>query len=225
MLLMPALMILLVIVLSYIIGSIPWGIVIVRIFTGKDIRRLGSGRTGGTNVMRAAGFLAGLMTAVLDVTKGIASGWIADALVPGNAWVKVLAAVIALLASTKSIFYTERDAAGKLHFKGGAGGATGLGAAIALWPLSFFVIFPVAALVFVLVGYASVTTISVAVVSTIIFAVRAVAVDAPWQYVVYGILAVLICLYALRPNLKRLREGTERVVGLRAYYLRRANQH
>ena len=78
--------------------------------------------------------------------------------------------------------------------------------------------------VFVVVGYASVTTISVAVVSTILFTVRAVAVDAPWQYIVYGVLALLIVLYALRPNLKRLREGTERVVGLRAYYLKRANQ-
>jgi acyl phosphate:glycerol-3-phosphate acyltransferase len=222
---MPVLMILLVIILSYILGSIPWGIVVVRLFTGKDVRQIGSGRTGGTNVMRAAGLFAGLMTAGLDVMKGVASGWIADALIPGNPWIKVLAAVIALLASTKSIFYTERDEQGKLHFKGGAGGATGLGAAIALWPLSVVIIFPVAALVFVLVGYASVTTISVAVAATIIFAVRAVAVDAPWQYVVYGILAVAICLYALRPNLKRLREGTERVVGLRAYYLKRANQH
>jgi glycerol-3-phosphate acyltransferase PlsY len=221
---MPFLMLLLVMVASYVIGAIPWGIVIVFIFTGKDIRKMGSGRTGGTNVMRAAGLVAGAVTAILDVMKGVASGWIADALVPGNAWVKVLAAVIALLASTKSIFYTERDENGKLHLKGGAGGATGLGAAVALWPSSVFFIFPIAALVFVVVGYASVTTISVAVVTTILFTVRAVAVDAPWQYIVYGVLALLIVLYALRPNLKRLREGTERVVGLRAYYLKRANQ-
>jgi glycerol-3-phosphate acyltransferase PlsY len=221
---MPLLMLLIVIVASYLIGAIPWGILIVFIFTGKDIRKMGSGRTGGTNVMRAAGLIAGASTAVLDVMKGVASGWIADALVPGNVWVKVLAAVIALLASTKSIFYTERDAQGRLQLKGGAGGATSLGAAIALWPYSALFIFPIAALVFVLVGYASVTTISVVVVSTILFAVRAVAVDAPWQYIVYGVLALLIVLYALRPNLKRLREGTERVVGLRAYYLKRANQ-
>ncbi len=217
--------VLLVVVLSYVLGSIPWGWVVVKLFTGKDVRQMGSGRTGGTNVMRAAGFFAGLLTAGLDVSKGLASGWIADALVPGNVWVKVLAAVIALLASTKSIFAIERDESGRIHLKGGAGGATGLGGAMALWPYSFLVIFPVAALVFVLVGYASVTTISIAVASVVLFAVRAIAVDAPWQYIVYGILAVLIVLYALRPNLKRLREGTERVVGLRAYYLKRGNQH
>ena len=221
---MPLLMFISVIAASYIIGAIPWGIVIVFIFTGKDVRKMGSGRTGGTNVMRAAGLIAGAMTAILDVMKGVASGWIADALVPGNVWVKVMAAVIALLASTKSIFYTTRDEQGKLHLMGGAGGATGLGAAIALWPYSVFFTFPIAALVFVLVGYASVTTISVVVASTILFAVRAVAVDAPWQYIVYGVFALGIVLYALRPNLKRLREGTERVVGLRAYYLKRANQ-
>lgn len=214
-----------VIVLSYVIGSIPWGLVVVRLFTGKDVRKVGSGRTGGTNVMRAAGFAAGFLTAVLDVGKGLASGWIADALVPGNVWVKVLAAVIALLASTHSIFYMERDEQGKIHLRGGAGGATGLGAAMALWPISIFIILPVAVIAFLLIGYASVTTISIAAAATVIFAVRAVAVDAPWQYIVFGILALLIVLYALRPNLKRLREGTERVVGLRAYYLKRSNQH
>jgi glycerol-3-phosphate acyltransferase PlsY len=222
---MTILPIFLVIALSYLIGSIPWGWVVVKLFTGKDVRQTGSGRTGGTNVMRAAGFFAGLLTAGLDVGKGLASGWIADAIVPGNPWVKVLAAVIALLASTHSIFNIERDETGRIHLRGGAGGATGLGGAMALWPLSFVVIFPVAALVFVLVGYASVTTISIAVASVILFAVRAIAVDAPWQYIVYGILALLIVLYALRPNLKRLREGTERVVGLRAYYLKHGNQH
>lgn len=222
---MELLPLLLVIVLSYVLGSIPWGWVVVKLFTGKDVRQMGSGRTGGTNVMRAAGFFAGLLTAGLDVGKGLASGWIADALLPGNVWAKVLAAVIALLASTHSIFAIERDEAGRIHLRGGAGGATGLGGAMALWPLSFVVIFPVAALVFVLVGYASVTTISIAVASVVLFAVRAIAVDAPWQYIVYGILALLIVLYALRPNLKRLREGTERVVGLRAYYLKRGNQH
>lgn len=217
--------ILLVIVLSYVIGSIPWGVVVVRIFTGKDVRKMGSGRTGGTNVMRAAGFAAGLLTAILDVVKGLASGWIADAIVPGNVWVKVLAAVIALLASTHSIFNIERDALGKIHLRGGAGGATGLGAAMALWPISIFIILPIAVIAFGLIGYASVTTISIAAAATVIFMVRAVAVNAPWQYIIFGILALLIVLYALRPNLKRLREGTERVVGLRAYYLKRANQH
>lgn len=221
---MEILMSILVMIASYVLGSIPWGIIVVKLFTGKDVRQVGSGRTGGTNVMRAAGVFAGLLTAGLDVFKGFGSGLIAEALVPGNIWVRVLAAAVALLASTYSIFYTERDAQGKLRLKGGAGGATGLGGAMALWPSSVFVILPIAALVFVLVGYASVTTISVAVVATIIFAVRAIAVDAPWQYIVYGVLALLIVLNALRPNLKRLREGTERVVGLRAYYLKRANQ-
>ena len=144
---------------------------------------------------------------------------------PGNVWVKVLAAVIALLASTKSIFYMERDENGKLHMRGGAGGATGLGAAMALWPVSLFIILPIAAIVFIFVGYASVTTISIVAAATVIFVIRTVAVNAPWQYIVYGVLALLIVLYALRPNLKRLREGTERVVGLRAYYLKRAQQH
>lgn len=216
--------ILFVILLAYLLGSIPWGLLVVKLFTGKDVRKVGSGRVGGTNVMRAAGVLAGAVTVVLDLMKGYASGWIAEALVPGSVWVKVLAALVALLASTRSIFMIERDSSGHIQLRGGAGGATGLGGAMALWPYSALIILPVAALVFIFVGYASVTTISVAVVSTLVFAVRAIEGGAPWQYIVYGVFALFIVLYALRPNLKRLREGTERVVGLRAYFLKKSSQ-
>jgi len=67
---MDMLKILLVLTLSYLIGAIPFGLVVVKIATGKDVRTIGSGRTGGTNVMRAAGFAAGAVTAVLDWLKG-----------------------------------------------------------------------------------------------------------------------------------------------------------
>ena len=58
-----------VLVLSYLIGSIPFGLIIVKIVTGKDIRSIESGRTGGTNVMRAAGVLSGVITGLMDVLK------------------------------------------------------------------------------------------------------------------------------------------------------------
>jgi acyl phosphate:glycerol-3-phosphate acyltransferase len=108
--------------------------------------------------------------------------------------------------------------------RGGAGGATAFGGAIGLWPPIILYIIPFGLIAFFIIGYASVTTISVAVIVTLVFFVRALMGLSPWAYVFYGILSIFIVLYALRPNLKRLREGTERPVGLRAYLRKKAAQ-
>jgi len=221
---MPLINILLTAGMCYLIGSIPFGLIIVKMATGKDVRQIGSGRTGGTNAMRAAGFLAGAATAILDVMKGVASGWIAEWLVPGDPWLKVLAAIFALWGAIHSIFLIEKDESGRLRLRGGAGGATGLGGAIALWNPSLLIILPVGALIYLFVGYASVTTISVAVSALVIFAIRAFVNNQPVQYIAFGVAALATVLYALRPNLKRLKEGTERVVGLRAYFRKKQKQ-
>lgn len=210
--------ILLIILFSYLIGSIPFGLIIVKIASGKDVRKIGSGRTGGTNAMRAAGLIAGAITAILDVLKGVASGWIAEWLAPGDHWLKVLAALFALWGAIHSVFLLEKDEHGVWRMRGGAGGATGLGGAIALWNPSVFFIVPVGALIYLFVGYASVTTISVAISALVIFTIRAFVDNQPFQYIIFGVATLATVLYALRPNLKRLRNGTERVVGLRAYF-------
>ncbi|MEP0807207.1 MAG: glycerol-3-phosphate acyltransferase, partial [Chloroflexota bacterium] len=122
-----------VVVLGYLLGSIPFGLLIVKFKTGKDLREIESGRTGGTNTLRAAGFGAGLLTAILDILKGAASVWIAQTLSPGNHLVHVLAPVAAILGHNYSIFLIRRDEDGKLRFHGGAGGAPALGGAVGLW--------------------------------------------------------------------------------------------
>lgn len=213
--------ILLVLVLAYLVGSVPFGLLIVWIARRKDLRSIESGRTGGTNAMRAAGFLAGAATAIFDVLKGTAAVWIAVWLTPDLAWVKVAAGLLAILGHNYSVFLIESRAKGGIRLRGGAGGAPAFGAAIGLWAPSAYIIFPLALLVFLLIGYASVTTMSIAFFATVIFTVRAIQGESPWIYVAYGIGALAAVLWALRPNLKRLREGTERVVGLRAYYLKR----
>jgi len=213
--------ILLVFVLSYVAGSIPFGLLVVWIFNGKDIRSIESGRTGGTNAMRAAGFIAGLLTAGMDVLKGVSTGWIVSWLMPGTPWVAVVAALMAILGHNYSIFLIEEKIGGGVRLRGGAGGAPAVGGAIALWPPSALIILPLAALVYVIVGYASVTTMSIPIFAAIVFAVRAAQGSSPWVYVWYGVAALLIVLWALRPNLARLVAGNERVVGLRAYWKRR----
>jgi acyl phosphate:glycerol-3-phosphate acyltransferase len=211
----------LVLVLSYLLGSIPVGWIVVAIGTGKDVRGFGSGRTGGTNAMRAAGLLAGLLTALGDVLKAAATALVVAYFTPGMVWVQVAAALLAIVGHNYPIFLIRRNEAGKLHLSGGAGGAPCLGGAIALWPPIWLFVLPLGALIYVGVGFASVTTMSLAVLSTIIFGYRAYMGLGPWEYVVYGLVAEFLVVWALRPNLVRLRQGNERPVGLRAYFLKR----
>lgn len=213
-----------ILVASYLIGSIPIGWIIVRLFKGTDVRTVGSGRVGGTNVMRAAGFLAGLLTSIADAGKGILAGLIATLLLPDSVWVKIFAVILAVVGQIFSVFLIEKDVDGKLKLRGGAGGSTTLGGAIALVPYSWMIILPLIVLVYIGVGYASVTTISIAFFSLILFGYQAAAGLGPWEFVIYGACTLLIVLYALRPNLKRLAEGTERAVGLRAYFEKKLNQ-
>ena len=97
-----------IILLAYIFGSIPFGLLIVKLKTGKDIREVESGRTGGTNAMRAAGFWAGFATAMLDILKGAVAVWVTQWLTPDQ-WAHVLAPLAAILGHNHSIFLAERD--------------------------------------------------------------------------------------------------------------------
>lgn len=205
------------IIISYLIGSIPFGYLIVKITKGEDIRQIQSGRTGGTNTMRAAGFSAGLLTAVFDITKGALSVQIGRELLNiTNPWLLILLPLAVIVGNNYSIYLASKNENDKLEFGGGAGGAACLGGSIGLWWPSGIIILFVGILIFYLVGYASVTTMSIALTSTIIFIVGAVNHITPWPYTVYGILAEVLLLISLRPNIQRLINGTERLHGLRA---------
>jgi acyl phosphate:glycerol-3-phosphate acyltransferase len=202
--------------LAYLIGSIPSGLLVVKIANGKDVRDIESGRTGGTNAMRAAGPLAGLFTAALDVFKGAAAVWIGQNLFSSPDWIVAVNGLFAILGHNYSAFLIKRNADGKLVFKGGAGGATTLGVAIGLWMNSWLVILPIAGLVYLFIGYASITTISIAISTMGISIVRAINGAASWVYAILGAAAVGAVVFALKPNLQRLKEGTERRVQLLA---------
>jgi len=203
--------------LGYLLGSIPFGLIWVKLISGKDIRRVASGRTGGTNAARAAGAGAGILTALMDIAKSAASVWIAQALTPDNHWVHVLAPVAAIMGHNYSVFLIERHTNNRLRLRGGAGGGPAAGGAIGLWWPSALILLPTSLLVFFGVGYASVTTISVALVSTIIFAVRYSMGLGQLADVFYGMFALILLLWALRPNIKALAEGRERFHGWRPW--------
>ena len=198
---------------SYFLGAIPFGLIIVKLMTGLDIRQVASGRTGGTNAMRAAGPIAGLLTTAFDIFKAAASVWLARA-VTGNVWMHALAPIAAILGNNYSVFLIERREDGRLHLRGGAGGAASGGGTFGLWAPAGLILIPFAFLVWFGIGYASVTTLSVGLMSIIILGYRAAIGAAPWEYVLYGVLAEALLVWALRPNIQRLLSGTERRHGL-----------
>jgi glycerol-3-phosphate acyltransferase PlsY len=210
-----------VLLISYGIGSIPFGLLIVKLSTGKDIRQVESGRTGGTNAMRAAGFWAGLGTAIMDILKSASTVWLTRWIIsmgwlPDSAWLVMLAPVCAILGHNYSIFLAERTEDGKLRLRGGAGGAPAVGGAFGLWPPSLIITVALGIIFLFGVGYASLATLSVGIVSAIIFAYRAWIGASPWEYILYGLISFALLVWALRPNIQRLLNGTERIVGWRA---------
>lgn len=208
--------ILLLSLISYILGSIPVGLILVKLSTGKDLRQIESGRTGGTNAGRAAGFWVGFLTALLDGLKAAIAVWITRALLPNLTWMEVISPLLAVFGHNYSIFLLERSATGRLRLRGGAGGAPFVGGAFGIWPPSLLIIVPIGAFILFIIGYASLTTMSTALIAIAIFTIRAIWFDSPWQYIFYGVIGEILLLWALRPNIRRLLNGTERLVGLRA---------
>lgn len=198
---------------AYVFGSVPFGLIVVKLMTGKDLRTIASGRTGGTNAMRAAGPWAGVFTAVLDILKAAATVWLAQA-VSANHWIHTLAPIFAVIGHNHSIFLIERDPDGHIQLRGGAGGAAAGGGAFGLWPPVAFILIPLGLLIWYVTGYASVTTLCIGLMTIIIFGVRAALGLGPWEYMLYGFLVEFLMIWALRPNIQRLRDGTERRHGL-----------
>ena len=200
------------VVIGYILGSIPFGLLIVKLKTGKDIRKVESGRTGGTNAVRAAGFGAGLLTAILDILKGAGAVWIAQAISPGNHLIHVFAPLAAILGHNHSIFLAERDENGTLRLRGGAGGAPAVGGAMGLWLPMFPIVVGVGAVVWFTIGIASLATMTIPIIVIIVFAIRAALGQQDPVDIWYGVVAEILLLWALRPNIQKLLAGNERVI-------------
>jgi glycerol-3-phosphate acyltransferase PlsY len=189
---------------GYVIGSIPFGWIIVKLVKGEDVRNYGSGRTGGTNVFRAAGAPAGIITAMLDVLKGVVAVLLVRQFVPGTAgWAEALAGFGVVLGHNASCF---------LNFRGGAGGATAVGTSIALSPPSGLIAMVAGGLMLFVGGYASVASIIAGAIVAIGNTIGAMVGANYWSYAAYGWGVLGLILIALRPNIQRLRAGTEKRV-------------
>ena len=199
--------ILLVIIIGYLVGSIPSGLIVGRIVKGIDIRDYGSNRTGTTNVLRTIGKLAGLIVLIADIGKGAGATFIAIWLLSPNTllyWAVFSGALAAMIGHNWSVF---------IKFKGGRGVTVGVGGLLAMyWPvgLTCLVIFAIAVKVSRYVSLGSVIAASSSIIMLIPFIILE---RQPYQFLIFAIVGTILIVYKHRDNINRLIAGTERRIG------------
>ena len=205
---------------SYVLGSIPFSYLIVRLFSGTDIRQQGSRNVGATNVARTAGKLPGILALILDMVKGYAAVALAQWLVSRPGWPFVptadgspfqshelwisLAGLVAVLGHMFPLW---------LGFHGGKGVATALGVFLALDPM----VVAGALLVFLIVAIASryVSLASIVSAASIPIFFRFLAVNAPFWRIVISVVIALAVIVKHHTNIARMAAGRERKMGER----------
>ena len=197
--------ILLIVAASYLLGSIPTGYLLVRLFRHQDIRQAGSGNIGATNVLRAGGKGLGAATFLLDMLKGCSAVWLGALLgglllphcSPYN--VEALAALVAVLGHVFPVW---------LRFRGGKGVATGFGVFLAATPLAALAAISVFFLVLAISRYVSLASI-LGAASFPLFAIFLVHGDRPPIFIAVEIAVALIIIVKHYQNIRRLIAGTE----------------
>ena len=191
------------VVLAYLIGSIPFGLIVVKLMTGTDVRDAGSGNIGATNVLRTTGPAAGVLTLILDGLKGAAAVWIASAFTGGSDFWMSFAALAVLAGHAFPVW---------LGFKGGKAVATFVGAFAVLAPL------PLLAVVLIFVGVVAWTRyLSLgSIIAAGLFPVACFIILHPaWPLMVASLGAAFLIIERHRENIARIRAGDERVFQFR----------
>lgn len=186
---------------AYLLGSIPFGLLVARAFGRGDVRKVGSGNIGATNVARAAGLLAGIFTLVLDAAKGAGAVLLAEKLANDSATWMMIAAFAALLGHCFPVW---------LKFKGGKGVAAAAGIFLVLSPLACLAAVILFLLVVIFWRYISLGSVSsAAAMPLLIYFLWAPGHAPPPAITVGAVAAALVIIYKHRGNLQRLVEGAE----------------
>lgn len=187
---------------AYLIGSIPTGYIIVKTFTGEDIRKIGSGSTGATNVKRVMGKKWFFITLLLDAFKGALPVILAALFATtftGIGLLPVVAAIAVILGHSKSIF---------LKFTGGKSVASGVGTILALnWQVGLMI-----ALIWAIITYASKYVSLGSIIALAVSPLLMWWVKAPVAYIGYCIIAAVYVIWLHRSNIQRLIKGEENKV-------------
>jgi glycerol-3-phosphate acyltransferase PlsY len=189
---------------SYLLGSVPWGVVLGRVFKGVDVRRHGSGAIGATNTHRVLGWKFSVAVFVLDFLKGLFPVLLSRS-VGSPGWVIGIVAVVSVVGHCWSPF---------IGFKGGKGMATGGGAAVGLLPWLFLMLFPML-LIVALTRYVSLASIAAAFLGSALVIAYAIWGSFPewWAAGVAVVCAIIVLQH--RGNILRLLDGTERKFTIR----------
>jgi glycerol-3-phosphate acyltransferase PlsY len=196
------------IVFAYLLGSIPSGYWITKLVAGVDIRTVGSGSTGTTNVLRTAGKLPALIVLIADIGKGYLPVFAAIYLELQNAGIPFatmhvlppLCAIATIVGHSKSIF---------LNFKGGKSAATGLGTLLAMAPIPALCILAIWITVLAVSKIVSLASITAGIATPIIM----IVMGAPTSYTIYGALAGIFVIVRHKDNIGRLLKGIEPKIG------------
>ncbi|MDY6892151.1 MAG: glycerol-3-phosphate 1-O-acyltransferase PlsY [Chloroflexota bacterium] len=187
---------------SYLIGSIPSGVLLGKI-RGVDVRAYGSGKTGSTNVLRTLGTKAAAIALIADVLKGVIAVLIAKYTL-GSPVGEMAAGFAAIAGHDWSIF---------IRFQGGRGVATSVGALFVMAPLVAAASLAIFALIVAVTRYASLGSLLGATSAVVIMAVLSALDMAPVVYVIFTAVAVALIIIQHRDNISRLLSGTESKVG------------
>ncbi|MGB4861000.1 MAG: glycerol-3-phosphate 1-O-acyltransferase PlsY [Tepidiformaceae bacterium] len=191
------------IVLGYLLGSMPWGLIVGFIWLRRDIRDSGSGKTGTTNVLRTAGKVPAALVAILDIAKGAVPALVGRYVFDSDG-AAAAGAAAAVVGHVWPVF---------AGFRGGRGVASTYGGVLGLAPL-LSLGFPVIGAILIL-GSRTVSVMSVVGVPicAVLVAVAAALGWTQWEYAVFAFFATALVEYKHIPNIQRLRAGTEPKIG------------
>lgn len=188
---------------AYLLGSAQFGLLVARLVIGRDVRELGSGKTGVTNVLRAAGKRAAAVTLALDLAKGAAPPLVAGR-ISDDPWLEAAAAAAVLIGHIFPVF---------AGFRGGRGVAPGVGAATALLPWAGVAGIAAFAPAVLLTRYVSLGSALGVAAAMGAFVVAAVAFDQPPPHLWFALVCGPLIIAMHRDNIARLLRGQERRLG------------
>ena len=189
--------------LAYLIGGLPFGYWFVRLSSGQDIRTMGSGNIGATNVHRSVGRKAGIVVLLLDIFKGFAAVWIAAILTNASPVALALSAVAVMIGHCYPVF---------LGFRGGKAVACFIGAFLYISPLALALTILIFVVVFALGKYVSLASIVAALLFPLVMWIT-MHPPAPILRAAAG--AALLIVYRHKSNISRLRTGSEPTFSLK----------